>query len=274
MWDAVRHRTLTKPSAPSSLPARPKVNHPLAGRARASHPPSTPDLPSLPQLVGHRGAPREHPENTLPAFERALALGADALELDVHATRDGVVVVHHDPVPRGEAAGSRIAGRSIASLTMTDLSAVELARGGRIPSLADVLDLAAGRATVYVEIKARDVEPAVVACIEASRAHCAVHSFDHRVALRVRALAPHLPTGVLLIGRLVEPTSALSASGARDLWQHWDDIDGELVAEVHASGGRVVAWTVNDVAEGRRLAALGVDALCTDLPGEMRTAFR
>ena len=116
-------------------------------------------------------------------------------------------------------------------------------------------------------------EAADAALIERSGARCAAHAFDHRVARRVRSLAPSLPTGVLLVGRLVRPADALVASGARDLWQHWDDIDEALVAEVHAGGGRVVAWTVNDLAAGRRLARLGVDALCTDVPGAMRAAL-
>jgi glycerophosphoryl diester phosphodiesterase len=226
-----------------------------------------------PEIVGHRGAPRERHENTLPSFERALALGADALELDVHATSDGVVVVHHDPTLAAQAtpALSR-PGASIASSTWAALRSIEIAPGFTIPTLEDVLALAAGRATVYVEIKGAGIEALVVRAIQRSSATCAVHSFDHRVARRVRALAPALPTGILVVGRLVDPAAALRAAGARDYWQHHDEIDGDLVADVRAAGGRVVAWTVNDLGEGASLAALGVDALCTDLPGAMRGA--
>ena len=252
-----------------SRPAASELNHGSPAGARTDAP-SLPYVPSLPEIVGHRGAPRERPENTLPAFERALQLGADALELDVHATRDGAVIVHHDPTLR---ASGTSPGRAIASLTRADLPRVEAAPGVPIPTLQDVLALAARRATVYVEIKARGIEEAVVRCVERSGARSAVHAFDHRVARRVRSLSPSLPTGVLLVGRLVEPAAALAAAGARDLWQHWDEIDEALVGEVHAAGGRVVAWTVNDVAAGRRLAGLGVDALCTDVPGEMRAAL-
>ena len=227
-----------------------------------------------PQIVGHRGAPRERLENTLPSFERALALGADALELDVHATRDGVVVVHHDPaLPLDPASADSPPGAALASLSWSELRAREIGPGLGVPTLDEVLALAAGRATVYVEIKAPGIEALVVSAIARSAADCAVHAFDHRVCGRVRALAPGLPTGILVVGRLVEPASALRAAGARDYWQHHDEIDADLVARIHAAGGRVVAWTVNDVDEGAALSEMDVDAVCTDVPGAMRSAL-
>ena len=230
-------------------------------------------MPGSPEIVGHRGSPREIRENTLPSFERALAQGADALELDVHATSDGVVVVHHDAAlaMSGDESGP-VGGARIAALSWAELQRHELAPGLAVPTLADVLALAARRATVYVEIKGAGIERLVVDVIRRSAAACAVHAFDHRVAVRVRALAPELPTGVLVMGRLVEPAAALRAAGARDYWQHHEEIDGPLVADVHSAGGRVLAWTVNGTADGSALAALGVDALCTDLPAAMRAA--
>src|SRR5947209_8418242 len=127
------------------------------------------------ERIGHRGAPREFPENTLPAFDRALALGADAIELDVHVSSDGVVVVHHDP---------DVQGRPIRTSPWSALSRVELAHGIFIPSLQQVLDLVGSRATVYVELKGQAVEKPAIEVIAASSAHCAVHSFDHEAVAR------------------------------------------------------------------------------------------
>ena len=204
-----------------------------------------------------------------------MAVGADGVELDVRATRDGVVVVHHDPVPRAEATVGHLTGRPIAALTRDELATFRLDGGVEIPSLDAVLALVASAGAIaYVEIKGRGIERAVVDCIRRSGARCAVHAFDHRVAVAVRAIAPELPTGVLLVGRLVEPSAALRAAGARDLWQHWDEIDEPLVRDVHGAGGRVVAWTVNDVEAACGLAAIGVDAICSDHPGAMRAALR
>ncbi len=212
-----------------------------------------------PALIGHRGAPREFPENTLPSFQRALELGADGIELDVHATRDGVVVVHHDPVLHG--------GGPIAGLTHAELDGHLVAGRERIATLDEVLALVDGRADVYVEIKARDVERPVVDAIRRSPApaRCAIHSFDHRVVRRARDIAPEIRTGILLTSYLLDPALALIGAGASDLWQQWELIDPPLVALAHDAGARVIAWTVNDARIARRLAEWGVDALCTDV---------
>ncbi|HEX2779779.1 MAG TPA: glycerophosphodiester phosphodiesterase [Gemmatimonadaceae bacterium] len=215
----------------------------------------------MPEIVAHRGAKRERPENTLAAFARALELGADAFELDVHATRDGAVVVHHDPVVReheGDAATLPIASMTRRQLTELDVG------GEPIPLLRDVLELAAGRATVYVEIKGKSIEKLVVGVVRAWRATCAIHSFDHAAIARVRELAPEIPRGLLFEHRGHDMVAALVAHDARDLWPHVPLVTEELVAAVHAAGRRVVVWTVNAAADAKRLSEFGVDALCGD----------
>src|SRR5919199_1554994 len=227
-----------------------------------------------PELVAHRGSPRERPENTLPAFRRALEHGADGIELDVHATADGVVVVHHDPVPRARAHEPGLRGVPIADLSWEQLRRFEVADGVGVPTLAEVLDLVGKRAVVYVEIKGRAIEREVVACIRAGTARCAVHSFDHAAVRRVGELAPELPRGLLFEEYPQDPAAALRGARARDLWPHWKLIDETLVAQTHAAGGRVVAWTVNDATAARRLAGMGVDALCTDVVPDVAAALR
>src|SRR5437763_1586340 len=99
------------------------------------------------ERIGHRGAPREFPENSLPSFERAVDLGADGVELDVHLTADGIPVVHHDPEVRSP--GSPRANRPLAEMTWSEVARVELAPGTFIPSLQQVLASVGQRATVY-----------------------------------------------------------------------------------------------------------------------------
>lgn len=221
-----------------------------------------------PAIIAHRGVPRLLPENTLAGFARALADGADGIELDVHVTADHQVVVHHDESLSwpDDAGGPMI-------LADESLAALRAATGAELPTLTDVLELVGHRATVHVELKGAGVEGAVVDVIRASHARCAIHAFDHRAIRRAAALAPELPRGVLLVGRVVDPLAVLRSAGASTLWQEWTLLDADLVAEVHAGGGAVVAWTVNDMAAARRLAAMDVDAICTDWPGPLRAAL-
>lgn len=221
-----------------------------------------------PEVIAHRGMPRRAPENTLASFSAALAAGAHGIELDVHATADGVVVVHHDPWIRSSECDSDSPGTAIASLRTEELLALDAGRD--VPSLDEVLTLVGDRADVYVEIKAPRIETFVIAEIRRHRTRCAVHSFDHRAAQRVRQLAPELPAGILLTSYLIDPVAALRASGARDLWQHWAMIDEPLVRRVHDAGARIVAWTVNAPDAIDRLTEMGVDALCSDVPDEVR----
>ena len=92
-----------------------------------------------------------------------------------------------------------------------------------------------------------------------------MHSFDHRVPQRVRATDPRLQVGVLSSSYLIDNTRSLRDADARDLWQHWSMIDAMLVEAAHRESRRVIAWTVNDPGVMRTLAALGVDAICTDV---------
>jgi glycerophosphoryl diester phosphodiesterase len=221
----------------------------------------------MPEIIAHRGVPRERRENTLASFALALDSGAQGIELDVHGTADGRVVVHHDAVLRPLPDGRRPV---IAALRYDDIAAFATCEEDRAPTLDEVLALVGDRATVYVEVKAPAIETVVIEAIARAKTLCAVHSFDHRIVRRVAEIAPALPLGVLQTSYLLDPVRAVRDARARDLWQQWELVDRDLVDVVHASGARVVAWTVNDEAVAARLAAIGVDAICTDVPGSMR----
>jgi len=188
----------------------------------------------------------------------------------VHATRDGIVVVHHDPVVHARHP-QRPAHKAIAELSRAELEQFPLADGTRIPSLSETLDAIGDRAIAYVEIKARNIEPLVTRCIRESEATCAVHSFDHRVVKIVKAIFPAIRTGVLEVSRHIDPAASLVAASAVDLWQEVDSIDEETVARAHSVGARVIAWTANDSSQWKTLYAIGVDGICTDRIAELAT---
>ena len=195
-------------------------------------------------------------ENTLPSFELALRAGADGVEFDVHATADGLVVVHHDP--------SLADGCVIATTAARELQRHEAAPGIPIPTLAEVCRLVQGRAELFVELKGAGIEDEVLAVLKDYEGAAAVHSFDHGSIARAHALAPTLRLGILFEDPPNDVASLMVHTGARDVWPHASLVTPELVATVHAGGGRVITWTVNTSSEAHRLAAMGVDALCGD----------
>lgn len=228
-----------------------------------------------PLLIGHRGAPRERPENTLPSFLRALELQADGIELDVHCTSDRVVVVHHDDIPRATPPSGMLARRRIDELTFDELEGFSVRGLALISTLAEALAVIKGRADVFIELKAAAIEHEVVSVVRRSPApeRCALHSFDHAQVKRARALAPELRGGILFDRAVPDPVAAMRAADALDVWPSREHVNESMVESVHEAGGRVIPWTVNRGEQAVALAALGVDALCTDFIPVLRAAL-
>ncbi len=221
-----------------------------------------------PQILAHRGASGHQLENSRAAFRRAVQLEADGVELDVHATRDGALVVHHDPEVPGWG--------PIARLTLEQLAPARLPNGEPLPLLTDVLEIMGDR-VVWIEVKALDpaFDAALLAAVDGAPAPraCGVHSFEHRIVERLGRARPDLRLGALLAARVMDPSGVLAAARARVLWQEWRMIDASLVEQVHSAGHEIVAWTVDAAREIDRLARLGVDAICTNFPDRARTAL-
>lgn len=217
------------------------------------------NAPGRLERVAHRGSPRERRENTLPGFLLALEHGADAIELDVHRTANGVVVVHHDP---------RVHGRPIDESPWEALRGLDLGSGAAIPTLAAVLDAIRDRAVVYVELKGEAIEQAVIAVLREHGQRFAVHSFDHPAIERAALLAPDIPRGILLDENVADAAQvmreAVQRTRARDVWPHWTLVDEALMDAAMELRVRMIPWTVNSPDEARRLAVLGVHGVCTD----------
>ncbi len=227
-------------------------------------------MPS-PLVLAHRGARQEAPENTLEAFALALAQGADGVELDVHRTADGGLVVHHDAD-----------ATEVGVLAMRMLGDVRAARPD-IPTLDEVLDVCAG-SLVNVEIKnspgdadydaADGAAELVVASLErrGSADDVLVSSFNLATIDRVRALSPTVATGFLTMFGF-DPLEALDVCVANGhgalhpfVLMLADEMAERVCERAHELGLQVNVWTVNDLTEMQRLAAAGVDAIVTDTP--------
>lgn len=195
-------------------------------------------------------------------------LDADGVELDIHATRDGGIVVHHDPDIPGHGA--------IAQLTLAEARQVRIRNGEPLPQLAEVLDLVGDR-DVWVEVKTlpavHDQELLEILDRGPAPDRYAVHSFDHRIVYRLGQALPRLRRGILLSAYVRDPVSVMRAAGATTLWQEWQQVDQDLVSQVHESGGAVIAWTVNELGDLDRMVRLGVDGLCGNYPDRIRVAI-
>jgi glycerophosphoryl diester phosphodiesterase len=224
-------------------------------------------VPTRVELIGHRGASGERPQNTLAAFRRAEELGADAVELDVHLTKDGHLVVLHDRTVPAKPEQLRVD-----SLTLDELRAFR-PEGEPIPTLSEVLAAVKPTTRIYCELKGLRTAGPALELLKSRGEAAAVHSFDHRMIDEARAIAPAVARGVLESAYHTDPTASLREHGARDLWQDEGWIDRDMVNRVHAAGGRVIAWTVNWPRRAKLLADIGVDGICTNYVAEVAKAL-
>lgn len=243
------------------------------------------------RIIGHRGTPScpSHAENTLSAIRAALDTGADGVEVDVQATSDGVLVLAHDPqLGRVLGTGPRT-GPVVAGTTAAALRGIRLADGSRVPTLEEVLDLAAAHSAFVVT----EVKPERGGPVAARTARLLARLLDERRGRRPGAdritttsfdlataasLAGHgTVSGALIVAPHIDPdTAGLSARarGLTDVHLHPTHVrrDPAVVARLHALGLLVSVGVVDDPAEARHLARLGADMVCTDdLVGVSRT---
>jgi glycerophosphoryl diester phosphodiesterase len=233
------------------------------------------------------------PENTLPGFEYAISVGADALELDVAVTRDDVVVVSHDPKLNRSVCRSPDPPRAIRELTLAELARWDcggvrnprfpkqtLAPGARVPTLDQVLGLSGrGHFLFNIEVKSFPDRPGLTPpperfaelVYEAIRKRRLEHrtmvqSFDFRILHAMRRLAPEIRLGALYVGRPRSFALIAHRAGAGIVAPYHALASARQVRAAHAAGLEVVAWTANRPRDWRRLIAAEVDAIITDNP--------
>ena len=257
------------------------------------------------EVQGHRGARAMRPENTLPAFQYAIEQGVDVLEMDMAVTKDGVIVISHDPrinkelclMPNGKPVTEMI---PIHQLTLKEVKAFDCASirhpkfatqmpmpGTRIPTLDEVFDLVEGSKlpgakTVRFNIETKIVPRFVGTLSLDPQAFAAsflatvkrrgmlgrvvLQSFDHRALAYAKAMEPHLKIALLVDESLPDVAALIKAAHADILSPHMDWIDRGVVDAAHKVGAEVIPWTADSADDWAYLTGIGVDGIITDDP--------
>jgi glycerophosphoryl diester phosphodiesterase len=246
---------------------------------------------------GHRGARWVLPENTLPAFEYAIKVGADVLELDLAVTKDNVLVVSHDPIINTAICSGEHAGKVIRTLTLAQVKEVDCGAkanpeyseqkavpGTRIPTLDEVLSLGRRHPKVWfnIETKLSAKHPEQTPppdeyarlILDAVRKHkledrVYVQSFDFRTLHAMRKLEPKIPLAALYIGPARDLVDIAREAGTNIVAPHYSLITKEQVGKAHQAGLKVVPWTANTPEVWKKLVDAGVDAIITDDPAKL-----
>jgi glycerophosphoryl diester phosphodiesterase len=226
--------------------------------------------------VAHRGASAVEPENTLAAFARAIALGADMSELDVHLSADGHVVVMHNATVEATTDGRG----ALRDLTLAEIKRLDAGRGERVPTLQEAIDLVRGRNGLYIELKGQGTPAAVARLLRENRftgrGQVIAGSFSPDLAAELKGIAPELATS-LLVGpvlpadELIATTRAAGADYVHLCWERRDPrphtlLTPALLAALRAAGLGIVLWHEERPKELAVLRTLDVDAICSNAP--------
>ncbi len=225
-------------------------------------------------VIAHRGASGYRPENTLAAFELAVEQRADMIEVDLHLSADGVVLIRHDA--ELESLGGR---GEIADLPAARIRELDAGGGQPVPTLDEVLDRFGARIDFNLELKPRGRSPypglegLVLAAVEKRGllGRTLFSSFADPVLERLRALSERARIGVLVSPRSPGDPLERARALAADSVHPWIGMaEAGLVERAHAEGLAVHVFTVNEPEDMRRLRAMGVNGMFTDYPDRLR----
>jgi glycerophosphoryl diester phosphodiesterase len=237
-------------------------------------------------VIAHRGFSSVAPENTISAVKKALELGVDIIEIDVHLTKDSIPVLFHDNTLNRTSTGKgQISKYTFAELTSFDAGVKysKKYRGEKIPSLEEVIKLVNGQCKLLIEIKPngsknKGIEKIVADLIKENRAYdwCIVQSFSTKVIKNTRAADPKIEVFKIFAAKLmifpVYFDSGITMASPRrfkladGININYKFVTSRLVKKIHKSGKKIFVWTVNDPEEMKQMINLEVDGVITNYP--------
>ncbi|MEQ8169566.1 MAG: glycerophosphodiester phosphodiesterase family protein [Candidatus Eremiobacterota bacterium] len=226
--------------------------------------------------IAHRGGADIRPENTMSAFENAINIGADYIELDVHLSKDGVPVVIHDSgLERTTDGKGKVEDKTLEELKKLDCGKwfSEEFRGEKISALEEVMELVKGKIKLAIEIKnCKDLDDGIEEKIITLAGNhdmlqdIIIISFSYDRIKKVNELDGSITTGFLYGGSKRDVCKMAIDAGIDYICPHWMPVTEELIKEAHSYNLRVNIWTVNNPALMKKFIDMGADAITTDRP--------
>jgi glycerophosphoryl diester phosphodiesterase len=218
-------------------------------------------------IIGHRGAAAEEPENTLRAFRRALDAGAAGVELDVHLTKDGrLAVIHDETVDRTTNGQGRVQ-----DFTLAELQRLNAGLGEHIPALEEVVELVRGRGQLLVELKLPEAAPPLLRLCREGRLFEDVRaiSFWHPAVKALKEEESRLRTGALMVGCPADPGGLARAALADTLVLNYRYVNRQLADLTRQQGLKVIVWNIDDPEGLGPYLSMNLEGICTNKPEEI-----
>jgi glycerophosphoryl diester phosphodiesterase len=219
--------------------------------------------------IGHRGAKGYAPENTLLSFQKAIEMGVDGIELDVHLSADGEIMVIHDATIDRTTNGQGI----VNSLSLRELKSFRIEKEHEIPTLIEVLNLVNKRCIINIELKGKGTAIPVVALIEKyvleknwQYPHFLISSFDWVSLLDIHLAKPVIPLGVLTEYDVDLAFAFAKYIQAQSIHSYFHLLSKEKTAKMQESGLQVIAWTVNEEEDIQKIKSFHINGIITDYP--------
>ena len=222
--------------------------------------------------IGHRGAKGHEPENTLISFQKAIDLTVDGIELDVHFSKDGEIIVIHDETIDRTTNGKGFVNK----LSLTELKESRIENEHEIPTLAEVFDLINQQCLVNVEIKGKGMTKPVVELIESyvenknwKYDRFLVSSFDWIALLDIHLLNPEIPLGVLTEYDLDLAFAFAKFIDAKSVHAYYHLLSEKMTLQMQEQGLQVFAWTVNEPEDIQKIKSFKVNGIISDFPDKI-----
>lgn len=219
--------------------------------------------------IGHRGAKGIEPENTLISFQKAIDLKVDGIELDVHLSSDGEIIVIHDATIDRTTNGKGFVNK----LSLHELKASRIDNEHEIPTLTEVFDLVNQQCLVNIEIKGKGMTKPVVKLIESyvknknwKHDQFLISSFDWIALVDIHLLNPEIPLGVLTEYDLELAFAFAKFIEAKSVHAHYHLLSEKMTVQMQEEGFQVFAWTVNEPEDIQKIKSFNVNGIISDFP--------